>query len=137
MSGTGESAPRSAGYERRDARLGPLLGAAALLVAVIALGSWATRGLLARFALRAEGSAAGHPMAAERERPGGPVLQADPRADALRHAAREREALESYGWIDPAAGIVRVPLARAAELVLAEGLPARAEEPEEPEEDRR
>ncbi len=136
MSGTGESAPRAAGYERRDARPGPLLGAAALLVAVIALGSWATRGLLARFALRAEANAAGHPMAAERERPGGPVLQADPRADALRHAAREREALESYGWIDPAAGIVRVPLARAADLVLAEGLPARAE-PKEPEEDRR
>ena len=130
MSGTQPSSARAGGYERRDARPGPILGAAAALLAVIALGNCATRGLLASFARRAQAEAGHHPMAGERAVPVAPVLQSDPRAHAQRHAARELEALETYGWIDPVGGVVRVPVERAMELVLAEGLPARAEEEE-------
>ncbi|MEZ4616096.1 MAG: hypothetical protein R2867_11425 [Caldilineaceae bacterium] len=34
--------------------------------------------------------------------------------------------LHSYGWIDQEAGTVHIPIERAMELVVSEGLPARA-----------
>ncbi len=39
--------------------------------------------------------------------------------------AHEREQLGSYGWVDKSAGVVRIPIGRAIEVVASEGLPAR------------
>jgi hypothetical protein len=55
-------------------------------------------------------------------RPVGPLLQSRPEEELTVFRARERVALGSYGWIDEAAGIARIPVARAAELVLDQGL---------------
>ena len=43
--------------------------------------------------------------------------------------AEARRNLDSYGWVDRAHGVVRVPVGRAVELVTQEGLPARAGHP--------
>ncbi|NIW37905.1 MAG: hypothetical protein GWN32_15875, partial [Gemmatimonadetes bacterium] len=51
--------------------------------------------------------------------PPGPRLQADPIAELQRLREREAEVLESYGWVDEAAGIAQIPIARAIELVAA------------------
>lgn len=40
--------------------------------------------------------------------------------------ARQRQALESYGWVSKEAGIAHIPIERAIELVVAKGLPASA-----------
>jgi hypothetical protein len=37
----------------------------------------------------------------------------------------QRDILNSYGWVDRAGGVVRIPVDRAIELVLARGLPVR------------
>jgi hypothetical protein len=42
------------------------------------------------------------------------------------HASEDRT-LSTYGWTDKRAGIVRIPIDRAMELVLERGLPARQE----------
>jgi len=39
--------------------------------------------------------------------------------------ANAHQRLDGYGWIDPAHGIVRIPIQRAMDLVAAQGLPAR------------
>ena len=39
--------------------------------------------------------------------------------------AREQEALTTYGWVDQNAGVVRIPVERAKDLLLQRGLPAR------------
>lgn len=39
--------------------------------------------------------------------------------------AAERAQLESYGWVDQQAGVVRIPIDRAIELLAARGLPTR------------
>lgn len=39
--------------------------------------------------------------------------------------ARQIEELNGYGWIDRSNGVVRIPIARAVELILQRGLPAR------------
>ncbi len=40
--------------------------------------------------------------------------------------AQARQRLEGYGWADRKQGVARVPISRAMELVVKEGLPARA-----------
>lgn len=54
-----------------------------------------------------------------------PLLQASPPADLDAFRKQEQTQLETYGWINRTSGIVRVPIERAMELVLSQGLPAR------------
>jgi hypothetical protein len=49
---------------------------------------------------------------------GFPMLQTDPAADLAGFRAREDSVLRGYGWVDRAAGKVRVPVERAMELWL-------------------
>jgi hypothetical protein len=56
-----------------------------------------------------------------------PRLQGQPTKDLAEMRREEDAQLASYGWIDPSAGVVRLPIERAMELVLQRGLPARAE----------
>lgn len=59
-------------------------------------------------------------------RPPEPRLQDLPAHDLQEFRKREAEALASYGWVEPNAGVVRIPIERAMELTLERGLPARA-----------
>ena len=54
-----------------------------------------------------------------------PVLQIDPVADLKAYQAQEEEWLNSYGWVDEAAGIARIPIERAIEITAQQGLPYR------------
>ena len=57
--------------------------------------------------------------------PPDPLLVAAP-AEAMRsYRLQEEEVLHSYGWVDKEAGIVRIPIERAIELLAQGGLPAR------------
>jgi hypothetical protein len=47
--------------------------------------------------------------------------------DAFR--TKEQETLTTYGWADQNAGVVRIPIDRAKELLIQRGLPARAKDP--------
>jgi hypothetical protein len=55
--------------------------------------------------------------------PAGPRLETSPKADADRLRAAERERLEHFGWIDRANGVVRIPVARAMQLLAERGIP--------------
>ncbi len=58
-------------------------------------------------------------------RPPEPRLQVIPAQDLSEFRARQGEELHSYGWVEPAAGVVHIPIERAMELTLERGLPAR------------
>ncbi len=58
-------------------------------------------------------------------RPPAPRLQDAPAQDLNTFRATESDALHSYGWVEPAAGVVHIPIERAMELTLERGLPAR------------
>ncbi len=49
-----------------------------------------------------------------------PALPAD---DLLAMRQRERSILETYGWVDRAKGIVRIPIDQAMRLTIQRGLP--------------
>jgi len=63
------------------------------------------------------------PFAETRQLPSGPQLQVNPREDWLKFHAAQQQALESYAWEDRQAGIVRVPIERAMDLLLEKGVP--------------
>jgi hypothetical protein len=54
-----------------------------------------------------------------------PRLQTNPRQDLADLRAREEAVLQSYGWVDKNAGVVRIPIDAAIRLTLERGLPAR------------
>ncbi len=54
-----------------------------------------------------------------------PALQRDPHADLLKLRAREDSVLTGYGWVNRDSGVVRIPVARAMEILVARGLPTR------------
>jgi len=112
------------GYEERDVAFRPIVLTAILLVglalATVALMALLERALMAREAAR---SNAPSPLAATygRTEPPAPRLQAHPRRDLAVLLERDRQRLESYGWVDRATGRVHVPAERAMQLLLAEG----------------
>ncbi len=57
--------------------------------------------------------------------PGVPRLQAHPHRDLEKYLAHEKQLLNSYGWVDRKDGIVRIPIERAMNILLQNGLPVR------------
>jgi hypothetical protein len=55
-----------------------------------------------------------------------PRLQIDAPEVLKRYREAQDQILDSYGWIDRQAGTVRIPIDRAIDLLLAQGLPARS-----------
>lgn len=55
-----------------------------------------------------------------------PRLQLKPPEELNNFRAGEETALNTYGWIDRTAGVVRIPIDRAMDLVLERGLPTRS-----------
>jgi hypothetical protein len=68
-----------------------------------------------------------YPLAAgEQTRvPPEPRLQTNPREDLRALRAREDAVLNSYGWVDKTAGVVRIPIDEAIKLTAQRGLPVR------------
>ena len=116
------------GHQPYDERIKPVV----MFAAWLALGTLVVLGAM-KFAHGAllrdaqEGSKPLHPLAAEREIPPEPRLQESPTIDLERFREKENERLSTYGWLDRQAGVVRVPIERAMELVAKEGLPVRKE----------
>jgi hypothetical protein len=54
-----------------------------------------------------------------------PRLQVHPREDLIDLRRREDEMLDSYGWVDKHAGLVRIPIEEAMRIAVERGLPAR------------
>lgn len=122
---SGESAT-SLGHETRDAnaRKVALFGLAVAVVTVLVLVvMWGLFGFFIR--LEASRDRPAPPLAAEREPPMGPRLQVAPARDLEEMHASEDEYLNSYGWINTERGIVHVPIERAMDLLLEQGLPVR------------
>ncbi len=57
-----------------------------------------------------------------------PRLQVSPAADLAAMRADEDEMLHTYGWIDKEKKLVRIPIDRAMEIVVEQGLPVRKKE---------
>jgi hypothetical protein len=119
--------PANSGYETTDVNPRTLLAWVALLAGVIVLSVVAA---LVFFDVFAEQAARRDPKIsplapAESQTPPEPRLIVKEHEDLVVVRKEEEELLDTYGWIDKDRGIVRVPVARAMELVAKEGLQSR------------
>jgi hypothetical protein len=120
---SGHDKKSNGGYEQRDANirfLGFLIAGLGLLTVLGMVVSWLVfRGLDARY----EAAQPPAPPLAEARpaAPPEPRLQMDPRGDLAAVRQQEAEALGGYGWVDRDAGIARIPIERAMELLAKRG----------------
>jgi|HubBroStandDraft_4_1064222.scaffolds.fasta_scaffold134053_2 hypothetical protein len=115
----------SEGYERSDADVRSLLRFGAALAILIALVMWGMVHTYNFFAKRESLGPPASPFENQRQLPPPPHLQPQPTTDLRRYCEIEQQELTTYGWVDQHAGIVRIPVDRAMEMVLQKGLPAR------------
>ena len=115
------------GHESSDVPVRPLLGSLAVLATGCLLALWLMRVMFQGFDASARArDLPGHVLAEEHQVPPAPKLEARPQAENADSEQLERKVLQSFEWIDRDAGVVRIPVERALEIVLQEGLPARA-----------
>jgi hypothetical protein len=119
-------------HETRDVNIRPiaLFGAGLFLLTgvVLLLMGWMFGYFSAR---QARLDAPLSPLAEIRRQPPEPRLQVAPAKELQEIRAAEDAVLSSYGWIDQKAGIVRIPIDRAIELLAERGLPVRPQSKEQ------
>ncbi|MBI3768325.1 MAG: hypothetical protein HY271_07480 [Deltaproteobacteria bacterium] len=114
------------GHESRDVRVQPIVLAFVGLAVAAVLAQVLMYVLLGAFTAREErASQPASPLAASygRQAPPAPRLQVAPRDDLRQLRAREDGLLHGYAWVDRQAGVTRIPIERAIELLATRGLP--------------
>jgi hypothetical protein len=120
----------SLGYEKRDASPRSLLQFGFWMAVVLALTLVAMKWTFDYFSRTLTLGAPASPFAKqENQIPPQPRLQVQPHLELKDYCEAQQQQVDTYGWIDKQSGIVRVPIDRAMDMVLARGLPARASMP--------
>jgi hypothetical protein len=118
-----------AGYEKRDANAKWIFGIVLFLLVAGLTMHFVLAGMMERLAKEPfptdslAGTRRGSDVTAQTKP--GPQLQIIPAADLQQFRVAEEKKLNTYGWIDRTAGVVRIPIAQAIDLVLKQGLPVR------------
>jgi len=119
-----ETAQTQHGHETRDIDI-RFLGLFSLSMVVLLAGSLVLMGwLFGVFAGKPLGRGRSAPIAETRPYPPAPRLQAAPTRDMQKMRRTESTRLQGYGWIDQTAGIARIPIDQAMELLATRGLPS-------------
>ncbi len=121
--------PASVDHETSDVNIRAIFGFALGLTVTTMIVGFAVWVLFQYFNAReARTVFVEYPLASQESRvPPEPRLQTNPREDLGNLRTREDQALNSYGWVDKNAGVVRIPIDRAMQLVVERGLPVRPE----------
>lgn len=121
-----EAEPTGRSHEDRDVRLWPLMISGVSLAVIAGLSLLAMWWLFDYFVARQMRLQTDlHPLLETRRLPPEPRLQISPQVDRRAILTNERSILDSYGWVDRQAGVVRIPIERAIELLTERGLPSR------------
>jgi hypothetical protein len=125
--------PTTPGYETRDANAGGVFKFLVVLGTVLVVTCLVCLGLFHFFLAHAVDQAASEsPFADTRQLPLGPQLQVNPREDWLKFREEQQQALETYAWENRSAGIVRVPIEVAMDLLVKKGVAVQAAPPVPP-----
>jgi hypothetical protein len=124
-------APSGAGYETRDIDFPKLISIGIVLIVGTAL-SMVVAALVFTYLAGKEAGMQPPPSSLTAvttpTQPPEPRLQTTPVADLKEYRAKQEEMLTTYGWVDRKAGLVRIPIDRAIEVVAQRGLPVRVPE---------
>jgi hypothetical protein len=120
-----DDAPPEVRYEQSDVHAEAIVRFAIGLVIVVVVSSVALLGLFKLFAgQQRRQDPPPPPLLREAGRlPPAPRLQETPLQDLEQLRAKEEKELTSYGWVDPQAGIVHIPIDDAIKIVARGGIP--------------
>lgn len=119
---------RAIGHEPSSVNLRAVLWIAVALVAGGVVVGLALLLLTSYFTERAQRADVPiSPLASAQPLPPAPRLEVNPVADWQQLRATAEARLNSYGWADRGAGVVRMPIDRAMDLLAQRGLPARSD----------
>ena len=113
------------GHEPHDVAARPVLFAAIALVVLLVVVAGGQLLLLRHYERRAAGRDAPAAALVEARTPPEPRLLPDPRGALLELRAEEDALLHGYGWVNREAGIVRIPIERAIDVLAAGKAPGR------------
>ena len=116
-------------YEDSDVSMKQLFAFAAGVVALILLGVVGSAMVFKVFVHHPPTGAPASPFEDVRELPPDVRLQTNAPLDLKRYRDDQDKILNGYGWVDPHAGVVRIPIERAMELLVQKGYPVRAGSP--------
>jgi hypothetical protein len=116
--------PEPGGYEKSDLRPKPIVVFGVILTLVTILAFVAAYGMIWFLGWwdRPRLETPASPLAT-RTVPSEPRLQVEAPKDLQSLQANEQEVLTTYAWVSKEAGIARIPIERAMQLVLERGLP--------------
>ncbi|HXQ26528.1 MAG TPA: hypothetical protein VN822_09000 [Candidatus Acidoferrales bacterium] len=119
---------RGLGYEPRDANVRALLQFAFWMAVVLAVTMVGMKYTFDYFKKDIPLGPTASPMVKETDRmlPPSPRLQVMPHLELQDYCAAQQREVGTYGWVNQQSGVVRLPVDRAMDLVLARGLPARS-----------
>ena len=115
-----------AGHEKSDVSIGAIVKfgiGLAVAAAVIHVALWGLFEVLEAREGRRDAPLPPLAAAGLRRTPPEPRLEPDALLPRRRMVAQENAALTAYGWVDRDAGIVRIPIERAMDLLVERGLP--------------
>ncbi len=112
-------------YEHRDADTGSLLKFGLGLLVVLIVVLFSMKWMFSYFAKSQPLGPPASPFENVRVLPPQPRLQVKPGADLRSYCGDQMQKLDTYGWVDPENGVVRIPIDRAIEVTIERGLPAR------------
>lgn len=119
----GQTLQPDVSHETSDARARPLIWSGIVIFALVFVSFAFIAALLFIFGSSPAQTGNTLPANTELRLPAsGPLLQQDADAEGDAYIVAETEKMESYGWVDEAAGQVRIPIERAMELTLERGI---------------
>jgi hypothetical protein len=119
-----EAQPRHA-HETSDANIRNLIIFGVCVALMVIGGLVVSRGIFHYFTGHQGLGPPASPFENVRMLPTGPRLQIKAPQDLERYKAAQEEVLNGYGWVDRKAGIARIPIDRAMDILLQKGFPVR------------
>ena len=113
------------GYEDSDVSVGRLYAFAAGVVGLVVLGVLGSAAVFHFFVSHQPLGPPASPFENVRTVPPEPRLQTTAPLYLKRYREDQEKILQSYGWVDSQAGVVRIPVDRAMDLLLQKGYSVR------------
>jgi len=117
------------GYEDSEVSVSRLFAFAAGVVGLIVLGVIGSAAVFHFFVRHQALGPPASPFEDVRPMPPEPRLQTTAPLDLKRYREDQEKILKGYGWVDAQAGIVRIPVDRAMDVLLQKGYPVRGSSP--------
>ena len=112
-------------YESSEVSVRQLFAFAVGVVALVVAGVLGSALVFRFFVRHTSMGPSASPFEDVRTMPPGPRLATAAPVDLKSYRANQDKILAGYGWVDPHAGVVRIPIERAMDLMLQKGYPGR------------